>query len=107
MHPLVDYFRCPSHLAVIGTAEPLPADPGYFAFGDAICYGRQAVGAPSARPDGSLVDVARGVSSSEGQVLLPFDLSEVLDNLRYERYPRARGAIERISASSVPHALYY
>ena len=88
-HPLVEYFRCPEHFAVIETGGPLPADEGYFRFGDAICYGRQAVGASSPRPDGSLVDVSRGVSSAEGRVLLPFDLSEVLTNLRYERYPTA------------------
>jgi hypothetical protein len=107
MHPLVDYFRCPDHFAVIATADPLPADPGYFAFGDAIAYGRQAVGAPSSRADGSLVDVARGVSSSDGQVLLPFDLAEVLDNVRYERYPQARGAMEQIATSSLTHSAYY
>jgi len=107
IHPLVEYFRCPEHLAVLGTADPLPADEGYFRFGDAICYGRQAVGAPSSRPDGGLADVSRGVSSADGKVLLPFDLSEVLSNLRYERYPEAQRAIERAFAPSVSHTIYY
>jgi hypothetical protein len=39
-HPLIEYFRCPEHLAVLGTGGPLPADARYFTFGDAICYGR-------------------------------------------------------------------
>ena len=43
------------------------------------------------------MDVSRGVSSAEGRVLLPFDLSEVVDNLRHERYPEAQRAIEHIS----------
>lgn len=107
MNPLADYLRCPDHLAVLATADPLPAEPGYFRFGDAICYGRQAVGKPSPRPDADLVDVSRGVASADGQVLLPFDLSEVLDNLRHERYPRALGAVERLSGSSASRALYY
>jgi len=106
-HPLVEYFRCPEHLAVLGTAHPLPPDEGYFRFGDTIAYGRQTVGAPSSRPDGSLVDVSRGVSSAEGKVLLPFDLSEVLDNLRFERYPEAQRAIAHVSASGVSRAVYY
>ena len=106
-HPLVEYFRCPEHLAVLGTVGPLPADAGYFRFGDAICYGHQAVGEPASRPDGDLVDVTRGVSSADGKVLLPFDLSEVLDNLRFERYPRNRTALERISASGLAHGVYY
>jgi hypothetical protein len=107
MHPLIDYFRCPEQFATLGTVEPLPAEAGYFRFGDAICYGRQSVGEPSSRPDGSLVDVAGGVVSANGQVLIPFDLQEVLDNLRYERYPAARAAVDRMSAFSVSHAAYY
>jgi len=107
IHPLVGYFRCPEHLAVLGTADPLPPEAAYFRLGDAICYGRQAVGAPSPRPDGSLVDVSRAVSSADGKVLLPFDLSEAIGNLRHERYPEAQRAVEGSSASSLPHAVYY
>jgi hypothetical protein len=92
---------------VLGTADPLPPDKGYFRFGDGIAYGRQAIGPPSSRPDGSLVDISHGVSSAEGKVLLPFDLSEALDNLRYERYPEAQRAIEHVSSFSLSHALYY
>ena len=107
VHPLVEYFRCPEHLAVLGTAEPLALESGYFRFGDAVCYGRQSVGPPSPRPDGSLVDVALGVTSSNGKVLLPFDLSDVLGNLRHERYPEAQRAIEHIASFNLSHAAYY
>jgi hypothetical protein len=106
-HPLVEYFRCPEHLAALGTAGPLPPDAGYFRFGEAIAYGRQAVGRASARPDGSLADGSFGVLSANGKVLLPFDLTEVLGNLRHERYPEAQYAIEHVSDSSVQHAVYY
>lgn len=107
IHPLVEYFRCPERLAVLGTADPLPLEAGYFRFGDAVCYGRQAVGAPSPRPDGNLVDASRGVSSAGGRVLLPFDLSEVVGNLRHERYPEAQEAIAHVSSFSLSHATYY
>jgi hypothetical protein len=108
VHPLVEYFRCPDSFAdLLATAEPLPSEPGYFRLGDTIAYGRQAVGAPSAIPNGALTDVSRGVSSSNGQVLLPFDLAEVLDNLRCERYPEARRAVEELSATSLVRSLYY
>ena len=106
-HPLVEYFRCPEHLAALGTANPLPTNPGYFRFGDVIAYGRQAVGPPSARPDADLVDVSPGISSAEGQVLLPFDLAEVLANLRHERYPEGQAALKHLSSFSVAHAIYY
>ncbi len=107
IHPLVEYFRCPEHLAVLGTADPLPAEQGYFRFGEAICYGRQSQGTPSPRVNGSLVDVAGSVSSVDGRILLPFDLSDVLDNLRHERYPEAQRAVEHISEFNLSHAAYY
>jgi len=62
-HVFLDYFRCPDHLAVFETAGDLPAEEGYFRFRDAICYGRQAVGAPAPRVNGSLVDVSRLATS--------------------------------------------
>ena len=59
MHPLVDYFRCPEPLARARHRRPRCRSAGYFRFGDAVCYGRQAAGAPSPRPDGRLADVSR------------------------------------------------
>jgi hypothetical protein len=106
-HPLVDYFRCPEHLAVLGTADHLPPESGYFRFGDIVCYGCQGVGEPSERPDGALVDVSDGVEASDGKVVVPFNLDQVLDNLRYERYPEARRAIEHTTGFSPTHAAYY
>jgi hypothetical protein len=107
IHPLVEYFRCPEHMAVLGTADPLPSDVGYFRFADSICYGRQGVGTPSPIPNGSLVDVSSGVASARGKSLLPFDLSEVIENLRQERYPEARRAVDRMSSVSLTHEIYY
>jgi len=106
-HPLVDYFRCPEHLAVLGTNGQLPADDGYFRFGDAVCYGRQSVGVASRRPNASLVDAARNVASVDGKVIVPFDLAEVVGNLRHERYPEAQRAVEHISSFNLTHDAYY
>ncbi len=107
IHPLVEYYRCPEQVALIGNGGPLPPDEGYFTFGGAVCYGRQSVGAPSPDPGGSLADVSGGVSVAGGKVVLPFELSEVLDNLRHEQYPEAQRAIEHISTFSLSHATYY
>ena len=63
---MVEYFRCPERLAMLGSADSLPTDAGYFRFGDVIAYGRQAVGPLSKRPDGDLVDVSPGISSAAG-----------------------------------------
>ena len=107
VHPLVEYFRCPEPLAALGTAGPLPERPGYFKFGEAIAFGRQAAGEASPQPDGRLVDVLAGVSSVDGTICLPFDLSEAVSNLRHERYPEAQYAVEHVSDSSLQHSVYY
>ncbi|MFO7693217.1 MAG: hypothetical protein R6V57_09060 [Vicinamibacterales bacterium] len=107
IHPLVEYFRCPEHVAVLGNGGPLPPDAGYFRFGEAICYGRQSAGEPSPDPVGNLVDVAGSVSVANGKVVLPFELAEAVDNLRHERYPEAQRAIEHISTFNLSHAAYY
>lgn len=106
-HPLEEYFRCPKQLAVLATAEPLPHEEGYFSFGAITCFGRQSVGTPAATPDASLSDIARGISSANGQVLLPFELAEVLANMRFELYPEARRAREDLSRSSFSRSVYY
>ena len=36
---LVDYFRCPETFGVLGTAQKSSAEPGYFAFGEAVRLG--------------------------------------------------------------------
>jgi len=93
---------------MLRTGGPLPADAGFFRFDGAICYGRQLLGPPSSRADASLVDVSRAVSSDDGKVVLPFDLSEIVTNLLYERYPQpARSLVERASASDLAHTVYY
>jgi hypothetical protein len=109
VHPLVEYFRCPDQFAQLEARAPLPADQGYFRFGDTVCYGRQSAGPPAPQPGGSLVDAARSVSSVDGKVGLPFDLSEVVANLLLERYPHAApgSLLGRASASGIARTAYY
>jgi hypothetical protein len=40
-------------------------------------------------------------------IVLPFDLSETVDNLRHERYPEAQRAIAHISSFNLTHDTYY
>ena len=106
--PLVEYFRCPESLDVLGTALPLSARAGFFRFGDAVGFGRHSAWAPAARADTAVPDVMRWVSVADGRVLLPFDLAEVLGNLRYERYAGpAPTLVRRFSGSTVAHHAYY
>jgi hypothetical protein len=58
---------------------------GFFRFGPAVCYGKVA-GDVYPFVNGRLFDATSTVNVEGGRVLLPFDLDQVLDNLRYERY---------------------
>lgn len=107
IHPLVEYFRCPEHLAVLRTTDTLSPDPGYFRIGAAIGYGRSAVGVPRPAVRHDLADVLPLVDASNGEVRLPFDLAEVVANLRHERYPEALRAVDSVSAPSLKRLVYY
>jgi hypothetical protein len=104
----IDYFRCADQLVTLELCDELSAEEGYFRLGDAICYGRRSGGPAARHVNPSLVDVSPAVSCEGGRVSLPFDLSEVVRNLRQERYrPSPLGLLERIAAASAPRNLYY
>ena len=82
----LDYYRCPTGVASIGTRPELSPGDGYFKFGDAVAFGRLAGGRPAAHATDPLTDVFDAVTVTGGRPWLPFNLSEVATNLREERY---------------------
>jgi hypothetical protein len=105
---LTDYFRCPSEFATFRTAREVSSEEGYFAFGDAVAYGRRARGPVRPSPVRPLDDAARDVVASKQGLELPFDLSEVVTNLRQERYSKSSpGYIEGLTASGASQGIYY
>ena len=90
---LNDHYRCPDGFFDYLLAGPLSADQGYFQFGpNAICYGRSSSGRYSAEPD-LLSDTLPDVTDDEGRLVLGFDPSEIIDNLRLERYAKTANAV--------------
>ena len=90
----LDYYRCPESLADFTlTGEPSPGS-GYFQFGSqAICYGRCSQGSVTEHANGDLYDAEKDVVADSNTLRLPFNPSEVLANLRHERYrSSSRGA---------------
>ena len=96
-NPLVDYFRCPESLARAGTdGRPVVA---------AMAISRSAMpcatgGWPAGRPrhhvsDSSSTPSTRGRTDHSDRLRLPFDLSEVVTNLRQERYQPERLSLPR------------
>lgn len=82
---LTDFFRC-ADIPYLALTGGLPLSNGFFRFGpEVVCYG-QASGEvrPSVTP--SLYDAAVDVRINDGGLHLPFDPTQVIDNLRYEYY---------------------
>jgi hypothetical protein len=83
----IDYYRCPNLFADFKLADGSPsARPGYFEFGPGlICYGRSTLKGGEKVTD-PLADALGQVRMEGSTCVLPFDPTEIADNLRYERY---------------------
>jgi hypothetical protein len=95
-----DRYRCPENFLNFEVNGELSADAGYFRFGpNVIGYGRTSSGSPRTRPDAVLSDVSRHAVIGDGTLRLPFNPSEIINNLRLEHYVNAgglRGALRKL-----------
>lgn len=91
---LIQYFRCPENMVQLDRQTPLSENSGYFEFGSGMtCYGRCAGNSPASTAERATA--VRCDAYAEGEmVYLPFDLEEVVENLRCEVYAQP----SRISA---------
>ena len=86
---VISHYRCPDHFADLKLNGQLCDDTGYFQFGkDMICYGQTTTGFRAIRVKRSLYDVLSDVTTDGASVLLPFNPTDVIDNLRLERYAK-------------------
>jgi hypothetical protein len=83
----LEYFRCPERYVRLAAKDGLSDSCGFFSFGEGVLgYGKYAGHTPAASPQGPLRDGWEDVECASGSVHLPFDLEEVVENLRLERY---------------------
>src|SRR5581483_177277 len=75
---LVDYFRCPGELLPVSVRRNLSPQPGYFAFGGAVGYGRHCGDGFAVVPDADLADLTTAARTTDRGVALPFDIDEVV-----------------------------
>jgi hypothetical protein len=81
------FYRCPDRYGHLALKGSLSETSGYFQFGrDVVCYGQCSSRNPSDSPADALYDAYPDVGIEEGMTYLPFDLQQVVDNLRCERY---------------------
>jgi hypothetical protein len=84
---LIDRYRCPKDMVPSSLSGPLSDDSGYFRFGrDVICYGRSSSGSRTLSPNEPLADLIEHVRIADGELVLPLDLTQVIDALRYEQF---------------------
>jgi hypothetical protein len=85
----IDFYRCPAEFAPFEVRTARMAAKGFFRVGSAICYGNISAGNAANAPTGDLFDAASAVKISGECVSLCFDPTEVVENLRRERYMEA------------------
>jgi hypothetical protein len=74
---LRDHYRYPENFVDFGISGNTRSIEGYFQFGpDITCYGRHSEDA---------------IQHADGRLMLPFDPTKILSNLRLERYAAIRG----------------
>ena len=84
---LADYYRCPVSSVRFRATGQSDGQPGFFRLGsDAICYGRLSSGGTARSPLGDLHDALAYAEVKSNEIQLPFDVEEVIENLRRERY---------------------
>lgn len=84
---LSQYFRCPEHFDRIVWREAPSASSGYFLFGaDSTCFGSYHAQQPDPAPAEALHDAFPEVEIEGGKACLPFNPSQVVENLRREAY---------------------
>lgn len=102
-----DRYRCPEGFFDSVLVGQLSSSAGYFRFGpNTICYGRSCSGERSAGPESSpLYDTLGDVILDDRDLGLPFNPTEILDNLRQECYAHALDM--QTSVDKVFRRLYY
>ena len=108
-NPLVDHFRCPESLVPVQFDPNCSPAAGYFRFGDHVtCYGSVGTNGSTARNPGDMLgDALDDVEIGTQTLKLPFDPSQIIDNLRLELYPVAAESKAALSKPQAIRSLYY
>jgi len=104
----LEYFRCPSNYVDFRLKAELLPQSGFFRVGPNLtCYGRISAGQTRGDSSGPLDDVSSAVRVEKNACVLPFDLDEVVQNLRFERYNGAMPVARRSVTKAVGRKTYY
>lgn len=108
---LLAYYQIPPESldGISLTADPESGDIGFFQFGARnICYGRCKSGAAADVAGSEEFNALKDVRRDGTAIQLPFDFTEVIENLRLERYrQKSTRRLELFAASEPIRKLYY
>lgn len=108
---LIDYYRIPGNSfdSICLSANVASGDIGFFQFGAKnICYGRCQSGAAVDVAGAGEFDASKDVRREGTTIQLPFDFTEVIENLRLERYrQKVIQGKEMFAASEPVRKIYY
>ena len=104
--PLIEYYKCPQEFLDFPVTGTFKESSGYFRFGqNVICYG-QTSGYSCSTVTGHLFDASEHVCRHEHTSFLPFDLAQIVDNLRYERYTEQAGQLQWLENTWIKKIYY-
>jgi hypothetical protein len=105
---LADYYRLPIDLQNVVSTEEQSGEEGFFAYGaDTICYGRCKSGVVP-KLNAILPDASKDVRLVGSEVQLPFNISQVIENIRSERYVKSTGSTtNRLIDTRLVRQAYY
>jgi hypothetical protein len=107
---LLDYYRIPedSFGCVTPKADSPHGDVGFFQFGaNNICYGRCQSGVAADIADSRQFDASKHIHRDGATIQIPFDIAEVVENLRLERYRQKMTSGRELFAASEPVRNFY
>jgi hypothetical protein len=106
---LLDYFHCSEEVPDLTLSGDLSTVTGFFHFGQQItCYGPCVGGLPSRKFTRDIVDTLHLTKTEGGRVELPFDLAQIVNNLRFEEYVSdSRASLNGITTTVGARRLYY
>jgi hypothetical protein len=108
---LLDYYLIPEDLlgGISLTDNPASGGAGFFQFGaNNICYGPCQSGVAADLAGSREFDASKDIRRDGTTIHLPFDFTEVVDNLRLERYRQKVTPGREVFAESEPvRKLYY
>jgi hypothetical protein len=106
---LSEYYRLPLEFPCFAQFPKLSGESGFFRFGSAaICYGQCKSELTSRITRQDIYDASQDVHFEGSKMCLPFDPSQVIKNLRNERYaPSQFKGKGRIANNALVRKIYY